>query len=86
MTRETDWVVFEKAIEVTASAVRGTMGSEGSKPASFVADVFREVHAALKDAAAQMPDKAGPAGFGNRSRSEKSPRRWFALAGTVIAP
>jgi len=66
MTRETDWVVFEKAIEVTASAVRGTMGSEGSKPASFVADVFREVHGALKDAAAQMPDKAGPAGFGNR--------------------
>jgi hypothetical protein len=66
MTRETDWVVFEKAIEVTASAVRGTMGSEGSKPASFVADVFREVHAALKDAAAQMPDKAGPAGFGDR--------------------
>ena len=42
------------------------MGSEGSKPASYVADVFREVHAALKDAAAQMPDKAGPAGFGNR--------------------
>ena len=53
MSRETDWVVFEKAIEVTASAVRGTMGAEGSQPASFVADVFREVHAALREAAAR---------------------------------
>ena len=67
MSRETDWVVFEKAIEVTASAVRGTMGAEGSQPPSYVADVFREVHAALRDAAAEMPDKAGPAGFGNRA-------------------
>jgi hypothetical protein len=67
MSRETDWVVFEKAIEITASAVRGTMGSEGSQPASYVAEVFREVHAALKEAAAQMPDKAGPAGFGSPS-------------------
>ena len=63
MSRETDWLVFEKAIEVTASAVRGTMGSEGSQPPSFVADVFREVHAALKEAAAQMPERAGTTGF-----------------------
>jgi len=64
MSRETDWVVFEKAIEVTASAVRGTMGAEGSQPPTYVAEVFREIHAALREAAAQMPDKAGPTGFG----------------------
>jgi len=50
MSRETDWMVFEKAVEVTASAVRGTAG--GSQPASYVADVFREIHSALRSAAA----------------------------------
>ena len=63
MTRETEWTVFEKAIEITASAVRGTMGAEGSQPASYVGDVFREVHTALREAAAEMPDKAGMTGF-----------------------
>ena len=67
MSRETDWIVFEKAIEVTASAVRGTMGAEGSQPASYVADVFREVHAALKDVASQMPERVGTTGFGSGS-------------------
>ena len=47
MSRETDWMVFEKAVEVTASAVRGTAG--GSQPASYVGDVFREIHKALKE-------------------------------------
>ena len=63
MSRETDWAVFEKAVEVTASAVRGTMGADGSQPASYVGDVFREVHRALKEAADAMPDKAGTTGF-----------------------
>ena len=49
MTRETDWAVFEKAIEVTASAVRGTMGAAGSQPPTYVGDVFREVYKALKE-------------------------------------
>ena len=63
MSRETDWMIFEKAVELTASAVRGAVGGQGSQPASFVADVFREVHAALKEAAAALPEKAGKAGF-----------------------
>jgi len=61
MSRETDWMVFEKAVEVTASAVRGTAG--GSQPASYVGDVFREIHKALKEASAEMPDKIGTTGF-----------------------
>ena len=63
MSRETEWIVFEKAIEVTASAVRGTMGAEGSQPASYVSEVFREIHRALREASAEMPDRIGTTGF-----------------------
>jgi hypothetical protein len=63
MSRESDWAVFEKAVELTASAVRGALGGQGSQPASFVADVFREAYAALKQATDEMPDKSGKAGF-----------------------
>jgi len=60
MSRESDWAVFEKACEITASAVRGTMdGSEGQQP-TFVADVFRSVHEALKSVADEMADHAKP--------------------------
>jgi hypothetical protein len=61
MSRETDWMVFEKAVEVTASAVRGT--ADGNQSASYVGDVFREVHKALKEAADAMPPKESKAGF-----------------------
>ncbi len=63
MSREGDWAVFEKAVELTASAVRGALGAADSQPASFVGDVFRETYAALKQAADEMPDKAAKAGF-----------------------
>ncbi len=63
MSRETEWIVFEKAIEVTASAVRGTMGAQGSQPAGYVGDVFREIHRALREASAEMPDRIGTTGF-----------------------
>jgi hypothetical protein len=63
MARETDWMVFEKSVELTASAVRGALGGEGSQPASFVADVFREVFKELKETADSLPDKSGKAGF-----------------------
>ena len=63
MSRETDWMVFEKSVELTASAVRGAVGGEGSQPASFVADVFREVFKALKETAEALPERAKKAGF-----------------------
>jgi len=63
MSRETDWAVFEKAVELTASAVRGTMGAAGSQPASYVGDVFREAYRALKETADAMPSKETKAGF-----------------------
>jgi hypothetical protein len=60
--REIDWAVFEKAVDITASAVRGAMGGEGSQPPTYAAEVFRQVWSALKDAAADLPDR-GKAGF-----------------------
>lgn len=62
MTRDTEWAVLEKAVEITASAVRGAMGGENSQPPAFAADVFKAVFAALKEAAGQMP-QPGKAGF-----------------------
>ncbi len=62
MPREIDWELFQKACDITASALRGAMGGESSQPPKFAADVFREVWAALKDAAADIPEK-GKAGF-----------------------
>jgi hypothetical protein len=62
MAREVDWAVFEKAVDITASAVRGSLGGENSQPPKFAADVFREVWAALKEAADDLPGR-GKAGF-----------------------
>ena len=62
MARDIDWALFEKAVDITASAVRGTLGSENSQPPKFAADVFREVWAAMKEASADLPDRAR-AGF-----------------------
>lgn len=61
MSRETEWQVFEKAVEVTASAVRGT--ASGGQPASYVGDVFREVYRALKETADSLPGKESRPGF-----------------------
>jgi hypothetical protein len=54
--------LFEKAIEVTATALRGAMGGQGSQPPSYAGDLFREVWGALKEAAAELPERT-KAGF-----------------------
>jgi len=62
VAREPDWALMEKAVEVTASAVRGAIGGENSQSSKFAADVLREVWAALKEIALELPP--GPrAGF-----------------------
>ena len=60
MARELDWAVFEKAVDITASAVRGAMGGENSQPPTYAAEVFREVFKAMKEAAAELPDRGKP--------------------------
>jgi hypothetical protein len=62
MARELEWALFEKAVEVTASALRGAMGGENSQPASYAGDVFREIWSALKEETADLPER-GKAGF-----------------------
>jgi hypothetical protein len=59
---EIDRTLFDKAIDITASALRGAMGGQGSQPPGYAGDVFREVWKALKEAAADLPDKP-KAGF-----------------------
>ena len=59
MSRETDWHVFDKACEITAMAARGAAGSV--KPEQL-ADIFRQVHAALRETADAM-EGSRPAGF-----------------------
>ncbi len=60
MTRDMDWAIFEKAVEITASAVRGAFGGEKSQPPAFAADVFKAVYAALREAAGEMPEPGKP--------------------------
>jgi hypothetical protein len=62
VTREIEWTLFEKAVEITASALRGAMGGENSQPAPYAGDVFREVWGALKAAVEDLPER-GKAGF-----------------------
>jgi hypothetical protein len=57
---EIDRALFDKAAEVTATALRGAMGGQGSQPPSYAAEVFREVWNALKEAAKEVPDRSRP--------------------------
>jgi hypothetical protein len=57
VAREIDWALFEKAVDLTASALRGAMGGENSQPPKYAGDVFREVWTALKQASNDLPDK-----------------------------
>jgi hypothetical protein len=63
MSRESDWAVFEKACEITASAVRGTMTGQDGQQASFVGDDLRSGQEALQAVADDMPNKDSKAGF-----------------------
>jgi hypothetical protein len=60
MSRETDWHVFDKACDITAMASRGAAAT--AKPEQ-VADIFRAVHEALKQAATAMDSADSRAGF-----------------------
>ena len=59
---QVDQALFDKATEMTALALRGAMGGQGSQPPSYAAELFREIWAALKEAAQDLPDRSR-AGF-----------------------
>jgi hypothetical protein len=60
MAREMDWQLFEKAVDLTATALRGSMGGENSQPPSYAADLFKAIWGALKEAADDLPEKSRP--------------------------
>jgi hypothetical protein len=62
MPTEIDRALIDKAADVTASALRGAMGAEGSQPPSYAADLFREVFKAMKEAIQELPER-GKTGF-----------------------
>ena len=64
MAGEQEWLAFEKAVEITASAVRGAMTGQDGQNAGFAGDVFREIHAAMKEAIGELPQR-GKTGFGD---------------------
>ncbi len=57
MARDIDWQLFEKATDMTASALRGAMGGENSQPPAYAGDVFRAIWSALKEAMRDLPEK-----------------------------
>jgi hypothetical protein len=60
MAAEVDKALFDKAIEMTATALRGSMGGENSQPPSYAAELFREIWTALKEGAKDLPDRQRP--------------------------
>ena len=61
MPGDMDRVLFDKAVEVTATALRGAMGGQGSQPPTYAADLFKAVYEALREAMGDLPEpsKAG---------------------------
>jgi hypothetical protein len=59
---EIDRGLVEKAADVTASALRGAMGAQGSQPPAYAAELFREIFNALKEAVQEIPER-GKTGF-----------------------
>jgi hypothetical protein len=57
-----DRSLFDKAIDMTAMALRGAMGGDGSQPPSYAAEVFKEIWGALKEASEDLPERS-KAGF-----------------------
>ncbi|MEX0755325.1 MAG: hypothetical protein WEA54_00560 [Actinomycetota bacterium] len=63
MAGEREWMAFEKAVEITVSAVRGAMTGQDGQDPRFAADVFREIHTAMKEVVDTLPQR-GKTGFG----------------------
>ena len=62
MPTEIDRALVDKAADVTASALRGAMGAQGSQPPAYAADLFREIFKAMKEAIQEIPER-GKTGF-----------------------
>jgi hypothetical protein len=61
MSRESDWHIFDKAVEMTASAVRGAAGPD-LRP-DYVAELFTAIHGSLVRVVDEMPSREAKTGF-----------------------
>jgi nicotinamide mononucleotide (NMN) deamidase PncC len=62
VAQEIDRALLDKAADMTAMALKGALGGQGSQPATFAGDVFREIWNALKEAVQELPERSR-AGF-----------------------
>jgi hypothetical protein len=69
VARDIDWQLFEKAVDLTASALRGAMGGENSQPPAYAGEVFKAVWTALKEASQDIPERTR-AGFAGASGTQ----------------
>jgi hypothetical protein len=60
MPLEVDRALFEKAIDLTATALRGSMGGDKSQPPSYASDLFKEIWNAVKEGAKDLPERSRP--------------------------
>lgn len=61
MSRDSDWHVFDKAVEMTASALRGAAGPE-LRP-DYAAELFTAIHGSLSRVADEMVSHEAKTGF-----------------------
>jgi hypothetical protein len=57
VSSEIDRALFDKALDITASALRGSMGGDKSQPPSYAAELFKEVWNAVKEGAKDLPER-----------------------------
>lgn len=62
MAEYIDRSLFDKAIDMTAMALRGAMGGQGSQPPSYAGEVFQAIWSSLKEASKDLPERS-KAGF-----------------------
>lgn len=60
MANEIDRSLLEKTIDLAGSALRGSLGGEGSQPPGYAAELFRAVWDAVKQAASELPERSRP--------------------------
>ena len=60
MATQIDRALFDKAIDVTATALRGAMGGENSQPPAYAGELFREIWNALKEASGELSERQTP--------------------------
>ena len=58
MAAEVDRALFEKTMDLTAMALRGSMGGDKSQPPSYAADLFREIWNAVKEGVKDLPERS----------------------------